>query len=131
MMARIRPVAEQKTASEALVLPVRGAGRPAGADHAGVGERGRHAVVLEAARGVHALRTAGTAGPAQADVAGHAVGTLQERLPFADGHDLLGRGERQQLAETPDAAEAERIGAVGPLGLEIAQARGGGSRSQS
>ena len=51
--------------------------------------------------GVHARRTAPTASA-----------RWQERLPFADGHDLLGRGEREQLAEPPDAARS-RAGRCG------------------
>jgi len=56
-----------------------------------------------------------------ADKVGDEIGPLQDRLPFADGHDPLGLGERQQLAKAPDAAEAERIGPVRPLRLELAQ----------
>ena len=41
-----------------------------------------------------------------ADELRHAVGLLQERLPFADRDDRIGRGERQQLVEPPHAAEA-------------------------
>ena len=121
MTARIRPVAEQKTASEALVLPVRGAGGAARADHAGVGERRGHAVVLEAAGRIHALVLQEQPARVHADVGRDRVGLLQDRLPLADGQDLLRRRERQQFAEAPDAAEAERIGAVGPLRLEVAQ----------
>ena len=47
------------------------------------------------------------------------VGPLAERLPFADGHDRVVRGEREQLAEPPHAGEVERVGAVGPLRLEV------------
>ena len=94
---------------------------PAAPDHAGVGERGGHAVVLEAAGRVHALVLQEQLARSHADIAGHGVGALQDGLAFADGQDVFGRGERQQFAEAPDAAEAERIGAFGPFGLEFAQ----------
>ena len=55
---------------------------------------------------------------AEADELGHGRGVLQQRLPFADGDHLLGRGERQQLAKPPDAAEAERVEPPRPLRLE-------------
>ena len=87
----------------------RGTGGPAGADRVGVREGGRHAVVFEAARGVHALVLQEQLARLHADVPGHAVGRVQQRLPFADRDDLVRRGERQQLAESPDAAEAERL----------------------
>ena len=92
----------------------RGAGGPLGADRAGVREGGRHAVVFEAARGVHPLVLQEQPAGVQADVLGDAVGVLQQRLAFADGDDLVGRGERQQLVEPPDAAEgrAARCGAA-------------------
>ena len=61
-----------------------------------------------------------------------AVRRLQQRLPFADGHDLVGRGERQQLAEPPDAAEAQRLVPPRPLFFEThASDVGTGSESQS
>ena len=36
----------------------------------------------------------------QADVAADAVGRMQQRLPFADGDDLVGRGEREAARGT-------------------------------
>ena len=60
------------------------------------------------------------AGP-HADVAANIVGALQDCLPLADGDDRLWRGEREQLAEPPDAAEIERIAAIVPAGLELAE----------
>ena len=56
----------------------RGAGGPLGADHVGVRERGGHAVVFEAARGVHPL-------------------VLQEQLPGVEA-DVLGRRRRPAAA---------------------------------
>ena len=67
----------------------------------------------------------------ESDVAGDGVGLLQDRLPLADGQHLFGRGERQQFAETPDAAEVERIGALGPFASKSRSDRGGCKRSQS
>ena len=57
-----------------------------------------------------------------ADVAGHAVGGVQQRLAFADGDALLERGEGQQVVEPPHAAEAVRIAAPRPFLLEVGQA---------
>ena len=54
----------------------------------------------------------------QADVAADAIGLVQQRLPFADGDDLLGGGEGKQLAEPPHAAEAERVVAAAPFLFE-------------
>src|SRR5207244_4141478 len=58
----------------------RGAGSPAGADHAGMREGGGHAVIFETARRVHAfvLKKKGTR--VHADVLGNLVGTLQDCL---------------------------------------------------
>ena len=67
-----------------------GAGGAAGADHAGMGERGRHAVVLEAARGVQPFVLQEQLARLQADVRGHGVGALQDGLTLADGHHLSG-----------------------------------------
>ena len=98
-----------------------GAGSTASAGQTRMRKRRGHAVVFEAARRVHPLVLQEQLALIDADVTGHAVGALEDGLPFADGHDLVRRGEGQQLAEAPDAGEAERIGAVGPLGLEVAQ----------
>ena len=68
----------------------------------------------------------------EADIARHGVGPLQQRLPFADGHDLVRVGEGQQIAKTPDAAEAERIMPLGPAAFEeTCRLVGGVSRVQS
>ncbi len=56
-----------------------------------------------------------------ADVAADGVTRLQDRLPFADGDDRLWRREREQLAKPPNPAEIERIAAILPAGLEVAQ----------
>ena len=103
------------------MLPVLAQAARRAPTHAGVGERRRHAVVLEAARRVHPLVLQEEPAGLEADVAGHAVGLLQDGLALADGQNLFGRGERQQFAETPDAAEVERIAALGPLRLEVAE----------
>ena len=60
-----------------------------------------------------------------ADVLADLVGGLEQRLPLADRDDHLGRGERQELAEPPDAREVERVEPVGPLRLEVAEPSGG------
>src|SRR5262249_556665 len=98
-----------------------GAGGAFGAGDAGVRERRGHAVVLEAAAGVHALVLQEQMSRLQADVARYRVRLLKNGLAFTDGQHLVGGREGQQLAETPDAAEAERVGAVGPFRLELAQ----------
>ena len=51
----IKPVTEQYRASEALVLPVEAQAARLAPTQPGMAEGRRHAVVLEAARGVHAL----------------------------------------------------------------------------
>jgi len=56
MTARMRPVAEQKTARLAEVCRA-GTGGAAGADHPRMSERGGHAVILEAAGGFSYPRT--------------------------------------------------------------------------
>jgi hypothetical protein len=89
-----------------------GAGDPAGTDHPRVGERGGHAVVLEAARGVHPFVLEPQAAGRQPDVLPHLIGHLKQRLPLADGHHQLGGRERKQLAESPDAREVQRVVAV-------------------
>ena len=98
-----------------------GAGGAAGAGHAGVRERRRHAVVFEAAGRIQALILQEKPTGIEADIGCDRVGFLQDRLALADGENLLRRRERQQFTEAPDAAEAERIAAVGPLRLEVAQ----------
>ena len=101
------------------MLPVEAQAARRSADHVGVRERGRHAVVFEAARGVHALVLQEQLAGLHADEAGHAVRRVEQRLPFADRDDLVRRGERQQVAEPPDAAERERFVPAAPLGLEL------------
>ena len=133
MIARISPVAEQYTASDALVLPVEAqAARWAPTMRAWVKaavmplslklpEGFMPFVLQEQTARLHARHTPATR-----------VGPLQQRLPFADGDDLVGRGERQQLAEAPDAAESKRIMPPGATGSRSnADWSGGRSRSQS
>ena len=96
----------------------RGAGRPPGADQPGMAERRRHAVILEAAGRVHPLVLQVQAAGRHARVLGDAFGGVEQRLPLADGHALLKGGKRQQIVESPHAAEAVRIVAPGPLLFE-------------
>ncbi len=103
-----------------------GAGDPPGADHPGVRERGGHAVVLEAARGVHPLvlqqqaarrpcrRTAPTLSAGCSSVCPSPMVTT-----FSGGAN----GSSSRNRQTP--REAERVEPVGPLGLEVAQATSG------
>ena len=81
----------------------RGAGGTLGAHQPGVTERGRHAVVLEAARGIHPFVLQVQAAGRKADVLGHAVGSAQQRLPFADSDALCQRrkGSRSWNRHTP------------------------------
>ena len=87
-------------------------------------ESGGHAVVFEAAGGIHALILQPQRTGIEADIFAHLVGTLEEGLTFADGDDLVGRGEGEKLAEPPDSGEAEGIVAVGPLRLEFGEPAG-------
>jgi len=73
----------------------RGARRPAGADDAGVGERRRHAVVLEAARRVHPLVLEEQLPGVETRIGRDRVGPLAERLPLADRHDSVVGCERE------------------------------------
>ena len=102
----------------------RGAGGVRGADQPGVAEGGRHAVVLEAARGIHSLILQVQPAGRHAGVAGHAFGGVQQRLPFADGDALPQRRKRQQVVKSPHAAETMRIVAMRPFLLEGGQGAG-------
>ena len=102
----------------------RGAGGVRGADQPGVAEGGRHAVVLEAARRVHPLVLQVQPARRHAGVAGHAVGGVQQRLPFAHRDALPERRERQQFVKSPHAAETVRVVAMRPLLLERGQGAG-------
>ncbi len=62
-----------------------------------------------------------------ADVAAHTVGLLQNGLPLADCDDGVRRGEGEQLAEPPDTAKIERVAAVAPTCLELAEGSGDGN----
>ena len=63
-----------------------------------------------------------------AQLACQRVGLLQVGAAFADGDDVLGIGEGQQLAEAPDAGKVERsLGGQafgGPASFEEAQVFG-------
>ena len=118
MMACISLLTPQYRASEALVLPVEAqAARRAPIMWACV----KAAVMplsLKLPEGFMPSYCRNNLPGCSADVAADAVGRVQQRLAFADGDDLVRRGERQQLAEPPDAAEAERLVAAAPLLLE-------------
>ena len=100
------------------MLPVEAQAARRGADEPGMGEGGRHAVVLEAARGVHALVLQAEPAGGDARVAGHAGRGPQERLALADRDALFQRRKGQQLVEPPHAAEAVGVAAAGPFPLE-------------
>ena len=102
----------------------RSAGSAFGADHPRVGEGGRHAVVLEAARGVHPLVLQHQPGGVHADIVGHAGRGVQRRLPLADGDDLVVGSEWEQLTEAPHAGPLKRLVAARPLLLKVRQAGG-------
>ena len=104
-----------------------GTGNPPSRNHASMRECGGHAVVFEAAGGIHAFVLEPERAGIDADVATDLVGALEQGLAFADGDDLDRRGEREQLAEPPDAGEGERVVAPAPFRLEVgepARARG-------
>ncbi len=117
--ARIRRVAEQYRASEALVLPVDAQAARVAPTKSGVAEGRRHAVVFETARRVHAFVLQEQSAGRAADVSGHAFGRVQQRLAFAHGDALLKGNKGQQFVEPPDAAETMRIGAPGPFFFEM------------
>ena len=62
-----------------------GAGGAFGSGHAGMREGRRHAVVLEAAAGIHPLVLQEQPAGLHANIGRHAVGLLQDGLAFADG----------------------------------------------
>ncbi len=121
--AFISRVTAQYRASEALVLPVDGASGPLGADRSAVRERGRHAVVFEAARGVQAFVLQEEPAGVHAGVFPDPGRRLEQRLTFADRDDFVGRREWQQLVKPPDSAQGERIPAARPLLLEPGERR--------
>ena len=84
-------------------------------------ERGRHAVVFETARRVHAFILKMQPARRDADIIGHAFRLVQQCLAFADGDAFFDGGERQQIVESPHAAEAVRIVPLGPFSLEVGQ----------
>ena len=87
-------------------------------DHPGVRKCRRHAVVFEAARGVHALVLQKQAAALQSDIFSHESRVLQQRLPFADGDRHFRRSERQQFAKSPHAAKTKRFVAARPFGFK-------------
>ncbi len=124
---RNRPVVLAKTASEALVLPVDAQAAVLAPTIRACVAAAVMPLSLKLPGGIQPLVLQKQATRVHADVAADAVGRLQNRLPLADGDDFLGRGERQQLAEPPDAAHVERVAAIGPAGLEVAERRGHGN----
>ena len=108
-----------------------GAGDPSSRNHASMGERRGHAVVFEAAGGIHALVLQPQGAGVEADVLADLVGALEQGLSFADGDDLLGGCEGEQLAESPDAGEAEWIERSDHFDSNSSSRRGTGSRSHS
>ena len=58
-------------------------------------ESRRHAVVFEAARGVHTLVLQKETSGLNADEVGHGITGLQQSLPLTDGHHLFGRSKGQ------------------------------------
>jgi hypothetical protein len=87
-----------------------------------VRERGRHAVVLETPRRVQPFVLEEQTARRHADVKRDLVGLLEDGAALADRDDVPAVGERQQFVEPPDAGERQRVGLLGPLGLEVAQA---------
>ena len=114
----------------------RGAGDFLCADHAGMGERGGHAVVFEAAAGIEPLVLQQQIPGFHAHLPGEQIGLLQDGAAFADGDDVVFRAiERQQFAESPDAGKIEPALRSGSLGAQrcskYPRLRGIGSRDQS
>lgn len=89
--------------------------------HIGVGDRGAHAVVFEAARRIHPFVLQVQLAGVHAHKFSDRVGLLQQRLAFADRHDFTLRDERQQFMETPHARKSDRIGSFRPPGFEFTQ----------
>jgi len=94
------------------------------AHHAGVGEGGGHAVVLEAAGGVHAFILQHEAAGLHADVLADGIAALQQGLAFADGDDLFFGDEWEQFAEPPDAGKMGGVCAFRPFAFEPFERRG-------
>ena len=76
---------------------------------------------FETAGGVHSLVLQEQAVRLHAGVFADAVGGPQEGLALSDGDAHLRRGEGQQLAEPPDAAEVQRIIASRPKTFDLGE----------
>ena len=129
--AFISRVTAQYIASEALVLPVEAQAAREAPVMPGVRKGRRHAVVLEAARGVHALVLQVQPAGLQADIRADTVRLLQQRLTFAHRDQRFGAGIGQQFVKPPHAAKSHRHPPLAPPLLEILQIGGGLNRSQS
>ena len=60
-----------------------------------MGERGGHAIVLETARRIESLVLQEQTTRFETHISANDIGSLQECLAFADGHDLVGFGKGQ------------------------------------
>ena len=99
-----------------------GAGDPLEAALGGDGEGGGHAGVLEGAGGVHALMLGEE--PVEAG-GGGAAGQLVERgVALAEGDDVVGLDDGEQVAEAPDAALVDGQGGGAALLPEPAEGAG-------
>ena len=102
----------------------RGARTGGRADHLGVAERRRHAVVLERPGWIQTLVLQIQTPRLHIDVIAYGVILLQDRLALADGHLVLVPAEVEQLAEPPHAREIQPIIPAGPAPGKVAQFAG-------
>ena len=79
------------------------------ADHTGMGDGGRHAVVFKAAGRIQSLVLQEQVAVIDPDIFRDMRRVLQNRLPLSDGDNALFRSERDQFAKPPDTAEVERL----------------------
>ena len=101
-----------------------GAGDPTRRNHAGMSKGRRHSIIFEAARGIHPLVLQPKEPGSMPTYRPTLSARCSKRLPFADGHDHFGRGERKQVTKSPDSREIQGIETINPLGLEIAEPAG-------
>ena len=87
-------------------------------------DSGTHAVVFEAARGVHAFVLQVQVASVQANKLADTVSLLEQRLPLTNGDNLVLRNEGQQFVKSPDARETHWVGALAPHGLEVTELAG-------
>ena len=107
-----------------------GTGDSPGRNHASMRERRGHAVVFEAAGGIHPLVLEPERAGIEADVLADLVGALEQGLTFADRDDLVG-GRTAAARGTARRPKSQRVVALRPLRLEFCEPARDGQRSHS